>query len=54
MTKAKHPHMLAGEFQRTGAEESSVGAVLRELSAKLRSEAMPVISISGVKINYIA
>merc|ERR1719339_339917 len=37
--------VLAGEFHRTGVEESSVGAVHRELSARLRTEAMPVLSL---------
>ena len=40
--------VLAGEFHRTGVEESSVGAVFRELSARLRTEAMPVLSLPGV------
>merc|ERR1719187_2878300 len=39
--------VLAGEFHRTGVEESSVGAVFRELSARLRTEAMPVLSLPG-------
>ena len=39
--------VLAGEFHRTGIEESSVGAVFRELSARLRREAMPVLSLPG-------
>ena len=46
--------VLAGEFHRTGVEESSVGAVFRELAARLRTEAMPVLSLPGFKINYIA
>ena len=40
--------VLAGEFHRTGIEESSVGAVFRELSARLRTEAMSVLSLPGV------
>ena len=40
--------MLASEFHRTGVEESNVGAVFRELSARLRTEAMPVLSLPGV------
>ena len=40
--------VLASEFHRTGVEESSVGAVFRELSARLRTEAMPVLSLPGV------
>ena len=43
--------VLAGEFHRTGVEESSVCAVFRELSARLRTEAMPVLSLPGVEIN---
>jgi len=39
--------VLAGEFHRTGVEESSVGAVFRELSARLRTEAMSVLSLPG-------
>ena len=46
--------VLAGEFLRTGVEESSLGAVFRELSARLRTEAMSVLSLPGVQFNYIA
>ena len=42
--------VLAGEFHRTGVEESSVGAVFRELSARLRTEAMSVLSLPGVRV----
>ena len=45
--------VLAGEFHRTGVEESSVGAVFRELSARLRTEAMSVLSLPGVPFNFI-
>ena len=42
--------VLAGEFHRTGVEESCVGAVFRELSARLRTEAMSVLSLPGVEM----
>ena len=44
--------VLAGEFHRTGVEESNVGAVFRELSARLRTEAMSVLSLPGAEIKY--
>ena len=45
--------VLAGEFHRTGVEESSVGAVFRELSARLRTEAMSVLSLPGVCVTKL-
>merc|ERR1719357_722442 len=39
--------VLSSEFHRTGVEESSVGAVFRELSARLQIETMPVLSLPG-------
>jgi hypothetical protein len=39
--------VLGAEFHRTGVEESSLGALYRELAIRLRTEGLAVLSLPG-------